>query len=143
VRGQGAPQGRDPADGSGAHGSRRLVHTGDTRRDPPLADAITDQPLLDGDEANPGSALSGCLSAGTSEQPDRLTSTVSGGIADTKDVREALVTGSAANVDDWLEVDLDTLRERGKTVGLAAFLDEVEAVVVPLLDPTSREAPGR
>ena len=47
------------------------------------------------------------------------------------------------NADDWLEVDLDTLRERGKTVGLAAFLDEVEAVVVPLLDPTSREAPGR
>jgi hypothetical protein len=65
------------------------------------------------------------------DEPERLTSTVSDGIADAKNVRDALVPDDGGG--DWLEVDLEVLRDRGRSCGLTDFLREVEAVVVPLL----------
>jgi hypothetical protein len=65
------------------------------------------------------------------EEPERLTSTVSDGIADAKSVRDAIVADDGGG--DWLEIDLEVLRDRGRTCGLTDFLREVEAVVVPLL----------
>lgn len=64
-------------------------------------------------------------------EPERLTSTVSGGVADAKAVRAALVGDDAE--DDWLEISLDLLRARGESCGLTDFLHEVERVVVPLV----------
>lgn len=74
------------------------------------------------------------------EHPEHLTSTVAGGSADAKAIRDALFAGDADWLERWVEVDLDALRERGKNCGLADFLDEVRRVVVPLLDgSTARE----
>ncbi|HWU88092.1 MAG TPA: hypothetical protein VN253_12485 [Kofleriaceae bacterium] len=39
----------------------------------------------------------------------------------------------------WIETALDTLRARGADTGLAAFLDEIEHVLLPLLDPGAAE----
>jgi hypothetical protein len=64
------------------------------------------------------------------EHPEKLSSTVTGGVGDAKTIREALCPDDD---DGWLEIDLHELRERGKSCGLADFLAEVEAVVVPLL----------
>ncbi len=65
------------------------------------------------------------------EQPERLTSTVSGKVTDAKTVRAELIDASREH--DWLEIDLDVLRRRGETTGLTDFLAEVASVVVPLL----------
>jgi hypothetical protein len=39
----------------------------------------------------------------------------------------------------WLEPSLSTLRDRGVESGLAAFLDELSAALLPLLDPGAAE----
>ena len=67
------------------------------------------------------------------DHPERLTSSVLGGLADAKSIRDTLFEGDVARVDAWLELDLHILRERGATSGLSDLLDEIRAVVVPLL----------
>jgi hypothetical protein len=65
------------------------------------------------------------------KEPERLTSTVSGGVKDAKTVRDALCPDGDA--EDWLELQLDVLRDRGRSCGLTDFLEEVERIVVPLV----------
>lgn len=67
------------------------------------------------------------------EHPERLTSTVVGGIADAKKVRDALFADEARGGEDWLEIDLDVLRQRGRSCGLADFLSDVETIVVTFM----------
>lgn len=67
------------------------------------------------------------------EHPERLTSTVAGGIADAKKVHDELLADDADRGMHWLEIDLRVLRERGKSSGLADFLKDVETMVVPFL----------
>jgi hypothetical protein len=76
------------------------------------------------------------------ERPERLTSNVSGAAGDTKAVLDALTANSAGTGDEWLDADLDVLRARGQACGLSDFLEEVEAKVVPLLDPSAGTARG-
>ena len=42
----------------------------------------------------------------------------------------------------WTEPQLTTLRARGVETGLAAFLDEVESVLLPVVDPGAAKAPA-
>jgi hypothetical protein len=67
------------------------------------------------------------------EHPERLTSTVSGGLKDAKKIRDELFEGRADQGEGWLETELGFLRERGKNCGLADFLRDVETTVVSLL----------
>jgi hypothetical protein len=47
--------------------------------------------------------------------------------------RRPAPANDGSDPEDWLEIDLRDLRERGKRCGLADFLAEVEREVVPLL----------
>lgn len=67
------------------------------------------------------------------EQPERLKATVAGTDADTKKVLAALTGGDPDRQADCLETSIEQLRRRGERCGLAAFLEAVEAEIVPLL----------
>jgi hypothetical protein len=55
---------------------------------------------------------------------------------DIKRVLEVLTGGDSEREQRcWTEPSLATLRQRGRDIGLAAFLDEVDAVLDPLLEP--------
>lgn len=73
------------------------------------------------------------------EQPHKLTSDVTGDPRDAKRMLELLLelAGQPAGkpeVSTCLDADLATLRGRGKHTGIVEFLDEISAVVVPLLE---------
>lgn len=48
-----------------------------------------------------------------------------------------VLTGGAPDREErcWTEPPLDMLRVRGTNTGLAAFLDQIDAIILPLLDP--------
>lgn len=60
-----------------------------------------------------------------------------GGKGDSRDIKRVLGELTSDDSDRearcWIEASLETLRARGANTGLAAFLDEIETVLVPLL----------
>lgn len=68
--------------------------------------------------------------------PERLTSTVTGSERDVKLVLEELTGGDRQRRATCLDQPLSSLKRRGTSCGLTAFLDAIEAEVVPLYGMT-------
>ncbi len=72
------------------------------------------------------------------EKPHKLTANVSGDARDSKEILALLlgIEGQPAGtpeVSACLDADLTKLRSRGRETGIAQYLDEVAAVMIPLL----------
>jgi hypothetical protein len=82
------------------------------------------------------------LTFSPTDEPHRLTSKTRAERTDAKRILDELLARRARWDDEWLELDLEKLRSRGQSSGLADFVDQVRALVARLTSERKGSARG-